>query len=389
VNLESSPTVTRTSRLVAGTLVLALPLAAAAACGAEKKKTVRQEWSSAQSSLLDSKAASFTLKLSDAQGNLAKQLTKDGDVPPAIATALLKGSVTVVTDPAGDATLGSAQKAAGSGACFDTANLSKSNSAFVVRDDKADLLELRAVAGDLYAHVNLQEIGALAKAGGVDDFDAQLDEFAADADPRLAKAVTDVRAGKWLKLPLSQYLDQLKDLAGSVVPQATSGPCDFSAVGPKLVSAVKPYVKVTDANDSSKDRVLDVTVQVKPAVTALIGVLKADKSLPFAGLLGDMPTSEITDEIKDGVAKGTITLHDSHLTGFSVDLESLRQLSPDPGVDSWAGVQVAVAVDDSADALTAPTELSSVDLGAMIDEFLGSFMDQMSQGSSMSSGFSG
>ena len=77
----------------------------------------------------------------------------------------------------------------------------------------------------------------------------------------------------------------------------------------------------------------------------------------------------------------------------SVDLESLRQLSTDPGTDSFAGVRVVVDVDDSADQLTAPTELSSLDLGAVLDEFLKSFtagaMGSASSSFSMSGSYSG
>ena len=73
--------------------------------------------------------------------------------------------------------------------------------------------EIRMVAGTLYAHVDLKEIGRLAKAGGVDDFDAQVDDAVTSADPSFAQGLRDVRAGKWIKLPLSDYLDKLKDLA--------------------------------------------------------------------------------------------------------------------------------------------------------------------------------
>ena len=60
----------RTPRLLAGTLVLALPLAAAAGCGAEKKKTVRQEFAAAQDHLGDSKSAAFTLKFVEGNATL-------------------------------------------------------------------------------------------------------------------------------------------------------------------------------------------------------------------------------------------------------------------------------------------------------------------------------
>jgi len=383
--------VNRSTRLVAGTLVLALPLFAAVGCGAQKKKTVRQEFTAAQGYLGDSKAAAFTLRLGDAKGNLAKLITKDGDVPPAVVTALLKGSITYVTDPAGDATLKSVQS---TNPADLKAAFSKTNLAFVIRDDKAEVLELRLIAGDLYAHVNLTEIGALAKAGGVDDFDASLDEAAASMDPRLKQALTDVRAGKWLKVPLAKYIDKLQDLAGSMAPGMPSGSgkqYDFSSLGKKAYDAVKPFVSVTSANDSSTDRVLDVKVQARPAIKALLGVLAAEKDLPFGSMLGNVDT-EVDKNIKDGVAKGTITLHDSHLTQVAVDLESIRQLATDPGTDSFAGVQVVVEIDDSADQLAAPTDVSSFDLAAMLEDLVGSFFGGMSgssQSSQMSYSFSG
>jgi hypothetical protein len=379
--------VNRSLRLTAGTLVLALPLVAAAGCGAEKKKTIRQEFTAAQKHLGDSKAAAFTLSFDDSKGNLAKLMNEDGEAPPALVSALLKGSITYVTDAAGDATLRSVQAEAANPTDL-KASLSKVNVAFVVRDDKADVAEIRLVAGDLYAHVNYTEVKALAKAGGVDDLDAMLDENLGDADPRLATALNDVRAGKWLKLPLAKYLDQLQELAGSIAPGLggtdTSKQYDFAGIGKKAYDAVKPYVKVTDANDSSKDRVLDVKVQARPALTALLGVLKAEKDFPLAAMLGEIKTSDITENIRDGEASGTIKLHESHLTEVAIDVESIRQLSTDPGTDSFEGVKVVLGIDDSADEVSAPTELSSVDLGAMIDEFLGSFMDQMSEASSFS-----
>jgi hypothetical protein len=374
--------VTRSLRLLAGTLVLALPLAAAAGCGAEKKKTVKQEFAAAQSYLGDSKAASFTLRFDDAQGNFAKMVNKDGDTKPALVQALLKGSITYLTDPAGAATLKSVKTQAVNPTDLKAA-LDKVNAAFVIRDDKAELVELRLVAGDLYAHVNLTEIGVLAKAGGTSDFDAQLDNSLGAMDPRLAQGLTDVRAGKWLKLPLAKYLDQLKDLAGTfsgiTPPSTTPGKTyDVNGLLDKAYAAVKPYVKVTDANDSSKDRVLDVKVQAAPALKALLAVLKAEKDLPFASMLADVSPAEIDKNVKGGEARGTIKLHDSHLTQVAVDLESLRQLSTDPGTDSFAGVQVVVDVDDSADQLSAPTDLSSLDLGALLDDFLQSFTAPMS-----------
>jgi hypothetical protein len=365
--------VTRSLRLLAGALVLALPLGAAAGCGAEKKKTVRQECEAAQANLSHSKAASFTISFGDAQGNLLKNMTKDGDMPAAVAQALLKGSITYVADGAGDATLGSARLS-------DPTDLkgafAKSNAAIVVRDDRDVVAELRVIAGDLYAHINLAEIGRLAKAGGVDDFDAELDDTLGAMGPQMKQALADVRAGKWLKLPLGKYLDQLGGLAkgfSGATPGAKPS-IDASAFGKRVFAAVKPYVKVTDANDSSTDRVLDVDVQVRPALKAALGVLSAEPGLPFAGMFRSVQ-KEIDKNVKDGVAKGQIRLHESHLTQVSVDLESIRQLSNDPGTDSFAGVQVKVDVDDSADQLDVPGNLSTVDMEALVEDLLGGFFN--------------
>lgn len=380
---------TRSPRLLAGTLVLALPLAAAAGCGAEKKRTVKQEISAAQSFLERSKAASFTLRFDDTEGTLARLMGED--VPPAVAQALVRGSITYVADPVGDATLKSVPSQVADPTDVEAA-LEEVNVAFVLRDAKAELLELRLVAGDLYAHVNLAEIGALAEAGGVDDVDGLLDEGAASMDPRLAQGLTDVRAGKWLRLPLGKYLDQLQELAGGFTgitpPSAQSQGHDISGLGTKAVEAVKPYVKVTDANDDTSARVLDVRVQARPALKALLGVLKAEKDLPFAALLTTVDAAEVDEHVRDGEARGTIRLQDGHLTQVAVDLGSLRRLATDPGAGSLAGVRVVLDVDDSAEALTAPKDLSSLDLGAVLDALLKDLTGSMA-GTATAGGHSG
>jgi hypothetical protein len=120
----------------------------------------------------------------------------------------------------------------------------------------------------------------------------------------------------------------------------------------------------------------------------VLGVLKAEMGLPFGQVFGQLDPAEVDKAVKDGEARGTITLHESHLTSFEVDLESLRQLSDDPGEDSFAGVRVHVDVDDSADGVDAPKDVSTVDLGALLDQFLGAFTQGASSSSSMGYSFS-
>lgn len=369
------------TRLAVGTLVLALPLAAAAGCGVEKKRTIKAEFASASSNLSNSKAASFTLRLNDSKGNVGKLMTKDDGAPKAIADAFLGGSVTYTVDPASNKTLKDLKVSGASSKDLST-RLKDVNLAFVVRDDKAALAEIRLVAGTLYAHVDLAEVGRLAKAGGVKDFDAQLDEALTSGDPALSRGLTEVRNGKWIKLPLADYLDRLQHLAGSFSQNLTGGTetpkidaknYDFNQLGEKLFAAVKPYVKVTDANDSSSDRVLDVKVKVRPALKAALTLLQGSKDLPFAGLLKSIEPSVIDTNVKDGTAGGTITLKSGHLTQFAVDIESIRTLATDPGTDSVAGTSVVFDVDDSADEVTVPSNVSSFDIGVLLDQLLEGF----------------
>lgn len=378
-------TTSRSRRLAAGALVLVLPLAAVAGCGAEKKRTIKAELASAQTNLESSKATSLTVRLDDTKGAIAKLAAKDGK--SAVTDAFLKGSVTFTIDPAGSATMKQLSEDKTATTADVKAQLKKVNFSVLVRDDKADLGELRLVEGTLFVHVNLAEVGRLAEESGVKDFDAQLDESAQSMDPRLAAALKDVRAGKWIALPIADYLDQLKGLAetfgGMAIPTPKPGATfDSQALGKDLFAAVKPYIKVTDANDSSSDRVLDVKVQVRPALKAALAVLKAAKDLPFAAALGAFDAAEIDKNVTDGTANGTLTLKSGHLTQATLDLESIRLLSTDPGTDSAAGGMLVMDLDDSAQELKAPDNVSSFDLGALVKEFLANF-DPSGDGSSM------
>jgi hypothetical protein len=381
-------------RLAAGTLVLALPLAAAAGCGTEKKRTIKAEFAAASTNLQDARAAAFTLRFNDPNGTVAKLASQDGSTPPELMTSLLKGSITYVVDPASDKRLKDLQNAAGTPGATLSEQLKDVNFAFIVRDDRSALGELRVVGGVLYAHVDLTAIGRLAAAGGVDDFDATLDEAAASGPPELGTALADVRAGKWIKLDLSKYIEQFKELADELTPGLGGGAGDtpdaaaLSDLGKRLFGAVKPYVTVTDANDSSADRVLDVKVQARPALKAALKILQTTKSLPFAEALVDVDPTVIDDNVLDGPATGTITLKSGHLSQFTVDIESIRKLAKDPGKDSVAGAEVIVDIDDRADEVAVPDNVSSFDVGALLDQLLQGFSEGVGAGVSAGS-FSG
>jgi hypothetical protein len=370
-----------TTRLAAGTLVLALPLAAAAGCGAQKQRTIKAEFASAQSNLENAKAASFTLRFDDPKGNVEKLAVKDGETPRELVSSLLKGSITYVVDPVSDKTLKDVRYAPGTSSDSLQAQLKDVNLAFVVRDDKSALGEVRLVGGVLYAHVDLAGIGRLAKAGGVQDFDAQFDDFVASAPTQFRTGLADVRAGKWVKLDITKYIDTFKQLAESFGPglsgqTSTPDSAQLTALGKGLYGAVKPYVKVTDANDSKSDRVLDVKVEARPAIKAALDVLRASKELPFAGMLTGVDPTVVDDNVLPGTADGTITLKDGHLSQFTVDIESIRKLAKDPGQDSVAGAEVVVDIDDSADEVKVPDDVSAFDVGELLSSLLEGFSEQ-------------
>ena len=385
------PSALRGTRLAAGTLVLALPLAAAAACGVEKSRTIGAEFSSARSNLSASKAASFTLRLDDSKGNLDKIFTKGKNgAPKAISKAVLAGGITYVFDPAGNKTL-SQIKTTGLSSSDLKAQLKAVNVAVLVKDQRSTLTELRLVNGTLYAHVDLPEISRLAKAGGVKDFDAQLND--AGSDPTFGKLLADVRAGKWVKLALVDYVEQFKALAKTFTPGAQPAPkpstkaFDAKMLGRSLYSALKPYVKVTDAADSSTDRVLDVRVQARPAVKAMLRVLKSSKGIPGLSQLLSVDDSAVDGAIADKTVDGTVTLKDGHLTQLAVDLESFRQAAVKTSKDSLAGARLVMDVDDSASPVVAPTDVSGFDFGKIVKQYLDSISALTAGGGATSSGF--
>lgn len=370
--LESS--VTRTKILV-GILAVALPFAAVAGCGAEKKRTIKAEIRSAADSLQTSKSASMTFRIKDEQGNVAKT-ADDDDIPKEIVKTMLASSISFTIDPVGKQVL---QDLEVQHLSVDElkAALKDVNLSLLVRSDQADISELRLIDGTLFAHINLKEINRLAVLAGEDPIDDALDE-AFGGEPELAKGLADVRAGKWLKLPIGDYIQRFKDLAQSFstgeepTPTTTTGP-DYFALGEKLFTAAKPYIKVTDANDSTAERVLDVKVQARPALKAMLAVLKAAKDLPMADDLRDVVPSDIDENVKDGFAKGTITLKDSHFSQLSIDMESVRLLDPTDKGPTVSGGHVIVDVDDSADEVTAPTDVSSFDIGEILESVLSEF----------------
>lgn len=360
-------------RVAAGALVLLLPLAAAAGCGVEKRRTVGAELASARANLGSSGAASFTLHLTDGKGRLAAALSKGSDgASKAVAQAVLGGGITVTLDPAGSLMLQQLGASQGTSAADVTAALKKVNFSLAVKDSRSVLAELRLVGGVLYAYADLDEISRVARDAGATGVDDGI--TAATKDPNFGPLVKDVRAGKWVTLDVTPYLKQFSDLAKSLGAQpgapAPGSKVDAGKLGKDLLAAVRPYVKVTDANDSSSDRVLDVRVQLRPAVKAALATLKATQGIPGLSQLLTVGDAAVDRALSEGTVDGQIRLAGGHLRQLSLDLDSVRKAAAHPGSTDLAGGKVIVDVDDSADPVTAPTDVSSFDVGAVLQQFL-------------------
>lgn len=374
-------------RLVAGSLVLLLPLAAAAGCGMEKRRTVGAELASARTNLDKSGATSFTLHLSDGKGRLAAALSKGSNgASKAVTQAVLGGGITVTLDPAGSRTLQQLGASQGTSSADVTAALKKVNFSLAIKDSRSALAELRLVGGVLYAHVDLDEITRVAKDGGATGVADGI--ASATQDPTFGPLVKDVRGGKWIMLDVTPYLKQFSDLAKSLGAQPTTpapgSTIDTAKIGTDLFAAVKPYVKITEANDSSSDRVLDVRVQLRPAAKAALAVLKATKGIPGLAQLLTVDDAAVDKALSDGTVDGQIRLVDGHLTQLSLDLDSVRRAAATPSSTDLAGGKVVVDIDDSASPVTAPTDVSSFDLGALLKQLLSAGL-----GAGMPSAYSG
>lgn len=359
----------RPARLVAGSLVVVLPVAAVAGCGVEKKRTIRQELVSARDHLAASDAASVTLRLDDSKGRLAALAAKDGKLPAAAVKDLLGSSVTYTFDARSAAKIKSVDSSASAAQL--QAALADVHLALAVRDARTTVAEIRLVDSTLYARVDLTEIDRVAKEAGSDGVASSFDDFISSAPAEYRPALQDARAGKWLKLPLAGYLDKVKDLTKSLPTPAPSSGAHLRRTERDLLTAVKPYVKVTDANNSSSKRVLDVNVDARGALKAALGVLQASSDLPFGDALKRVTPADVDTHVGPGRAHGTVTLQDGHLTQVTLDLESIRALDPHKTGDSLAGSSVVLDVDDSAGTVKAPTDnVSSVDVKALVDDLL-------------------
>ncbi len=326
--------------------------------------------SKAYDNLMKAKSATFTLSLKDADGNLKKAASegKDG-LSPAAADALLNGTVSLTIDPSGDLTLGQVTDADPGASLQDS--LSRVNIAVAVKTGDKDLLGLRLVDGTLFARVDFGTLDQIAAATGSDPISPSLDE-AGQSLPQLGAAITDLKAGKWLKLdlaPLAGQLESLTGAAGGASPSAMPQ-LDGQKLATDLVAAVKPFTEVT----GGKDGKYDVSVKARGAVTAAANVL-ADSLGGLGTSVGISPDTLRNPDLgglQDGPLTGTVELDGDSFKQLTLDLSSIKDVVPaTENVPDLAGGTVVLDIKDDADQIKAPDNVSAVDLNALLTQFLG------------------
>ena len=274
---------------------------------------------------------------------------------------LLGASVTVTVDAAGKDKLGDLQVDEQADAAELEQELEDVSLGIAVKDAQQTLAELRLVGGTLYARVGVAEIERLTDAEG------SYDDAVADAPENAQPALADLGDGKWLTLPLEDYVDDLKD-AAAAVPTPTAS-VDPEGLQDDLLTALKPHVSLTDANDDSDNRVLNLDVDARPAVKALLAVLQDHEELPFAGFLTEVTPADVDKGLAAGKAHATLTLSDGHLRQVALDVDSVRRLDPEAGTTDLSGSAVVLDLDDSADEVQAPTEdVSDVDVQQVVED---------------------
>lgn len=359
-------------RTGAAAALVALPLGTMAACGdsaADTGSSVQGSLQKAADNLAASGATSVRLRLDDAESKLRQAVTGGADgASPQVADLLLGGTISFTVDPAGGKTMREVQQADPAAPLAD--RLQRVNVSMAVEADGGQVLAVRLVGGDLYARVDLERVRGIAdKVAPGSDTGASIDALSQQAPPELQPLLTDVRAGKWVKLPLAELAPQLEQLQALSGAAPSAAPSLYAKLGTDLLAAVRPFVTVTDAGGEGGTQVLDVTVQAKAALKAAVGVLGS--TVPAVPGLQALDPA-MFDSLSDATVAGTVTLAQERFTQVSLDLGSLVRLdastsSPAPDL---TGSRLTMDIDDSADEVTVPDDVSSVEAGKLVTGLL-------------------
>lgn len=356
----------RPAALLAGALAVPLLLTGCGAATSAAASSLEEDNARAQKALREATSVAVGLELSDPDGDLRKALTSGADAMSAEQADVLLGAglsfVVAAADGKRLAELG--DPAAPAAEQVDAADV-----AIRVEAGDGRLAELRLVDGVLYAGAEEAGVERVLSAFEGPDLDA----LAADVPPDLASLVTDLRAGKWLKLSVGEYVDDLQELSGQGASPAPDGAA-LQQLAADLSAAVTPAVKLSELGTDGGTRTVSVEVQVDKALAAVGGVL--DASSADLGLPEALGLQDLSSEVSSDPVTAKLTIEDGHYTRLELPLQELADLDPTPDADvpALGSSALVLTLDDSAGEVEAPTDLSGFDLDQLVEGLLGSFL---------------
>ena len=345
--------------------VLVLPALLVGCGNVGEARSLQEDNDKAKQALREAKSVSFALRVNDPDGALRRALekTEPGQEPPPakLLDALLSGSIAIRSSAAGD---GKALDYNAACAKPIEEQLKAGNVEFLVKGDGADLAQMRVVEGVAYATSDIAKIDELLAAGGQKPIAAGLD----GAPPAVAQAVTDMRAGKWVKLPLAKYAPQISELqkqAGAAGAPTQADACKALA---DLQNAIKPHVQLSDLGADGDVRRATVRVGVKQALRAAATTFG---QLGGGPELGPAQIDKLLEGVSDAPVEGRLTIEDGHYKSLSVPLRNLAALdtTPSPDVPDFGASELVIDINDDAGAVTAPEQLSAANLEELVDGF--------------------
>jgi hypothetical protein len=292
---------------------------------------------------------SVTLRLVDPDGSLMHEMTTGSDpAPRPIAQAIEHGSITVDVAATDGKPLFAHRQAPGTLA----GQVKEFNIGMTVRAAGQTIIGLRIVNGVLYGTADLDAMDRLGKAGGSSD-------FLTSVPPQLQPLVTDLRAGKWVQLPLASYMDVAQGyLPPSVTPQS------LSRTSSRLLGIAARDTSMRETSSSGDDATEQVTLHWRQLLKDEAAVLSS--VLPSGAVPGNADAM-IAKTFTSQPVRGTLVIRGGHYRSLTVPLEQFVRLAAKPTghVPSFGKAALVVDVNDQPAPVRAPAKVSTFRIGQM------------------------
>jgi hypothetical protein len=354
-------------------------------CGVLKANALKADNAAALSHLTRSRALSLTWRLDDPDGSLTKAAThtKKDPLTAGQAAALLGGSVTVTVSRNSPGSLFDGYQLTGAAHTKPSVYLKQVNLEVITRMRAGVLSDVRLAGGTLYFRTDwaaMRQVAELDHPGGAAEMDRAFSASSAGDMPELSRMTRDLRAGKWLRVPLGTFLDQLSDSTDDQDSQpraARPSAAELRKLLDLVKASVKPHVTWTDLNHSGAVRTVGVDVRPKEAAAAAWTALFAHRAaFPFMHGVTAYDPKHLAD-LSNAVVHGALTIDHGHYTRLRLPFGDLLALKAhpaptDPKPAELGKSAVLLDIADAAAPVVAPAErdISSVNVATLIEGFM-------------------